>query len=126
VDASQGDQLSIGTMYVQSNDKFYAFQPSGLSLFEDGNPISGDQTGALRLYDAGTEIDEEPGVGLNQAPRQDEFGLDDQNQLAEEGNIVRIEDTDDDGSLDDDGFNYTPLFDSDGNPVLIKVTVTPQ
>ncbi|PSQ76070.1 MAG: hypothetical protein BRD35_07290 [Bacteroidetes bacterium QH_7_62_13] len=126
VDASQGDLLSIGTMYVQSNDKFYAFQPSGLSLFEDGNPISGDQTGALRLYDAGTEIDEEPGVGLNQAPRQDEFGLDDQNQLAEEGNIVRIEDTDDDGSLDDDGFNYTPLFDSDGNPVLIKVTVTPQ
>jgi PKD repeat protein len=124
VDAAQGDRLSIGTMYIQSNDVFYAFQPSGIPLFtDDGTPISGDQTAELRLYDAGTEVDEEPGVGLNQAPRQSEAGAGED----EEGSIVRIqEEGDGDPFLDNDGFNYAPILDGDGNPTIIKVTVTPQ
>lgn len=123
VDAAQGDRLSIGTMYVQSNDAFYAFQPEGLALFtEGGNPISGDVTDQLSLYDAGTEVDEEPGVGLDQAPRQSEANTGED----ENGNVVRIQNTDDDPYLDNDGFNYAPLLDGEGNPTLIKVTVTPQ
>ncbi|MFB6279864.1 MAG: spondin domain-containing protein [Salinibacter sp.] len=123
VDAAQGDRLSIGTMYIQSNDVFYAFQPEGLPLFtDDGSPISGDQTGKLRLYDAGTEVDEEPGVGLDQAPRQSDTNTGED----ENGSIVRIQDSNGDGFPDNDGFSYAPILDANGNPTIIKVTVTPQ
>ena len=67
----EGDRLSIATMHIQSNDYFYAFDPAGLPLFdENGDPISGDVTSELSLYDAVAEQDQENGVGINQAPRQ--------------------------------------------------------
>jgi Spondin_N. len=62
--------LSLATMFIQSNDLFYAFDAAGLPLFEDGEPVTGDLTAELRLWDAGTEVNERPGVGPNQAPRQ--------------------------------------------------------
>jgi len=66
-----GDRLSIATMHTQSNDFFYAFEPAGLPLFDEtGDPISGTVTDELSLYDANTEQDQEPGVGVNQALRQ--------------------------------------------------------
>lgn len=68
--ASEGDQLSFATMFIQSNDWFYAFSPNGLSLFNDGNAVEGDVTAQVFLYDAGTEIDEYPGAGLFQVIRQ--------------------------------------------------------
>ena len=70
--ATDGDNLSFATMFIQSNDWFYAFRPDGLSLFEDGAAISGDVTENVFLYDSGTEIDEYPGAGLSQVIRQGE------------------------------------------------------
>ena len=58
-------------MYVQSNDLFLSPGDTGIALFaDDGLPISGDITAQIGLWDAGTEVNEEPGVGANQAPRQ--------------------------------------------------------
>ena len=58
-------------MFVASNDWFFAPGEKGIALFdEEGNPIRGDVTDQIRLWDAGTEVNEEPGVGPNQAPRQ--------------------------------------------------------
>jgi hypothetical protein len=68
--AKEGMRLSLITMFGQSNDWFYAAEPGGIKLFEGGRPISGDITAKFILWDAGTEVDEEPGVGANQAPRQ--------------------------------------------------------
>ena len=69
--ATPGDRLSFATMFVQSNDKFYAPAGQGIELFRsDGRPVVGNLTSEVRLYDAGTEADEEPGVGRDQAPRQ--------------------------------------------------------
>jgi hypothetical protein len=62
--------LSLITMFGQSNDWFYAPVRQGIDLFENGKPLSGDITGRFMLFDAGTEVNEEPGVGANQAPRQ--------------------------------------------------------
>ena len=45
-------------------------EPGGIKLFENGKPVSGDITSHFFLWDAGTEKDEEPGLGPNQAPRQ--------------------------------------------------------
>ncbi len=68
--ATPGMKLSLITMFGQSNDWFYAPESDGIRLFENGKPLSGDITSKLILWDAGTETDEEPGIGPNQAPRQ--------------------------------------------------------
>ncbi len=64
--------LTFATMLVQSNDLFIAPSENGIPLFdEDGNALFlKNVTTELHLWDAGTEENEEPGIGLNQAPRQ--------------------------------------------------------
>ena len=75
VEAVPGDMLSLATMFVQSNDLFYAPDGQGIALFNgDGTPVSGDVTGQIYLWDTGTEVNQQPGVGPDQAPRQ--AGLD--------------------------------------------------
>ncbi len=68
--AMPGDRLSFATMFVQSNDLFFAPSADGLALFSDGDPISGDITDEIVLWDAGTEVNAPPGLGEDQAPRQ--------------------------------------------------------
>jgi len=69
--AGKGHYLSFATMFVQSNDLFYAPEGSGFPLYNDsGNPITGDVTNLLYLWDAGTEVNQEPGIGTDQEPRQ--------------------------------------------------------
>ena len=64
-------KLYLALMFGQSNDLFYAPDANGIALFDaKGNPISGDVTDKLVLWDAGTEVNEEVGVGPAQAPRQ--------------------------------------------------------
>jgi hypothetical protein len=67
-DASEGQRLQLETMFVQSNDWFYGFGNGGLELFPGGEPISGEVTSQLAVYDAGTEIDAPPGQGPTEAP----------------------------------------------------------
>ena len=68
--ATPGDALSFVTMFVQSNDLFYAPSEEGIDLFPDGVALEGDITDRLLLWDAGTEVNEKPGFGTYQAPRQ--------------------------------------------------------
>jgi hypothetical protein len=105
--ATEGEMLAFATMYVQSNDLFYGPGILSIDLFPSGNPISGDITDQINLYDAGTEVNEEPGVGPNQAPRQSG-----PNTGPDENGIVRL--------ISDvsDGFTYPDVTD------VIKVTVT--
>ncbi len=58
------------TMMGQSNDWFYAPAESGIPLFKKGKPIRGDITSQMILRDAGTEVNQEPGIGPDQGPRQ--------------------------------------------------------
>ncbi|NKB70898.1 MAG: hypothetical protein GKR89_27830 [Candidatus Latescibacteria bacterium] len=103
--AAAGAQLSFATMYVQSNDIFLGPDATGLGLFDaNGDPISGDITDQVQLWDAGTEVNQEPGVGADQAPRQSGA-----NTGADEGGAVR---------LVDDGFDYGNVAD------LFTVTVS--
>jgi hypothetical protein len=106
IQAKPGDRLSFATMFVQSNDKFYGPADGGISLFDaSGKPVSGGLTSLVQLFDAGTEKDELPGAGPNQAPRQKAM-----NQGPSEGGNVRVS---------DDGFAYPPV------ESVIKVTITP-
>lgn len=69
-EAQEGDHLSLASMLVQSNDLFVAFDDMGIALFNNGVAKTGDVTSMLKIWDAGTEVNEYPGAGNNQAPRQ--------------------------------------------------------
>ncbi|MBV8434999.1 MAG: spondin domain-containing protein [Candidatus Eremiobacteraeota bacterium] len=82
-DAQPGQQLYLVTMNGQSNDWFYG-TPFGIKLFDaSGKPLGGDVTSNVKLYDAGTEADQELGIGSTQGPRQPHprYGPDDPNPI---------------------------------------------
>lgn len=69
--ANPGMKLMITMMNGQSNDEFYAPDENGIALFDaKGNAVGGDITAKFILWDAGTEVSEELGIGPNQGPRQ--------------------------------------------------------
>ncbi len=69
--AAPGCKLSLTTMFGQSNDLFYSMSDKGVELFDaKGAPVTGDITSQLLLWDAGTEVNQEPGLGSDQGPRQ--------------------------------------------------------
>jgi hypothetical protein len=107
VQAEPGARLSLATMFVQSNDLFYAFDPQGLPLYDGESTMGGDVTEKLSLWDAGTEVNQEPGVGSDQAPRQSgaDTGAD------EDGTVRPIADV-------DDGYDYPD------DDEVIRVVVT--
>ena len=105
-----GQRLSFASMFVPSNDVFFSPGSEGIELWpEDGEPVEGDVTDAVELWDAGTEPNAEPpGQGADQAPAQD--GPD---QGDDEGGVVRrLDDV-------DDGYDYPEVSEA------IQVTVTP-
>lgn len=101
VDAKEGDRLTLATMFAQSNDWFYSTGMNGIPFFTKGVPVSGDVSSQIDLWDAGTEANEEPGIGSNQAPRQPAPNT----GPADPNNLVRMANT----TL----------------PKVIKVTITP-
>ncbi len=88
-------KLSLATMFVQSNDLFFAPGEAGITLFQGGSRVTGNVTDQIDLWDAGTEVNEEPGVGPNQAPRQSGPDTGDD----ENGTVVLV-------SQNGDGFTY--------------------
>jgi len=73
VQAVEGDKLSFVTMFIPSNDWFYTptDADNSLDLFANGQPVSGEVAATdFAIWDAGTEIDEEPGTGIYQVQRQ--------------------------------------------------------
>ncbi|MDE2975521.1 MAG: spondin domain-containing protein [Gemmatimonadota bacterium] len=59
-------RLTFATKMVHSNDFFYAPGPEGIALWDGHDMLTGDVTDQIRLWDAGTEIDQEPGEGEDQ------------------------------------------------------------
>ncbi len=107
IEAMPGDMLSFTTMFGQSNDLFFAPSPDGIALFDnDDEPVNGDVTDMIMLWDAGTEVNEPPGLGPNQAPRQSDPNTGDD----ENGNVMLV----------DDGYSYA------SPTTLLKVTITPE
>jgi hypothetical protein len=104
--ASEGMRFNLISMYGQSNDLFYSPR-AALDLFDNqGNPLTGDLTDKLLLWDAGTERNQAPGFGDEQAPRQ---------KMANTGTVEK-------GlvSLVNDGFDYPNVKD------VLRVTIEAQ
>ena len=68
--------LFLALMFVQSNDLFVGSPPGGINMWVAyGNPRSGDITGYLSLWDAGTEENQMPGTGSYHPLRRSNFHL---------------------------------------------------
>ena len=109
VEAQPGHRLSFASMFVPSNDVFVAPGASGIALWPaDGDPVEGDVTAAIDLWDAGTEPNGPPGRGPDQAPAQER-----PTQGADEDGVVRrLSDV-------DDGHSYPAASE------VVRVTLTP-
>jgi hypothetical protein len=103
--AQEGEKLNFIAMYGQSNDLFYAPEKA-IDLFTSGDALTGDITDKLVLWDAGTEVNQAPGIGDQQAPRQKAANT----GTAENGTVGMVK----------DGFTYPNTKD------VLKVTITRQ
>ncbi|HVW61717.1 MAG TPA: spondin domain-containing protein [Puia sp.] len=64
--AAKGEALSFATMYGWSNDLFFAPANPGIQVYDNnGNPIEGDVSGQVKLWDNGTRINQKPGATVN-------------------------------------------------------------
>ncbi len=71
VDAGRKQKLHFATMLAATNDLFFAPSGDGIPLYlDDGTPITADVTTQIYLWDAGTELNEEPFLGPNTVTRQ--------------------------------------------------------
>ncbi len=61
--AGPGHNLTFATTLIEANDWFFAPDPAGIPLYVDGQQVLGDITDRVRLWDAGTEENQELGVG---------------------------------------------------------------
>jgi hypothetical protein len=86
--AGKSHRLSFATMYGASNDLFYAPSDGGIALFNGDNPLTGNITGMISLWDAGTEV--------NHAPASGENGDDEEQVIKSVRNTDNVK----------DGFNY--------------------
>lgn len=111
VDAGRKQKLFFATMLGASNDLFFAPGGDGISLYLDnGTPISADVTSQVYLWDAGTELNEEPFIGPNTVTNQGTANT----GPADTNNKVRKISTVTEGFV----YAYPPVAN------LIKVTVT--
>lgn len=64
--AAKGERLTFATMYGYSNDLFFAPENPGIAVYDtDGNPLEGDVSSQIKLWDNGTRINQVPGATVN-------------------------------------------------------------
>jgi hypothetical protein len=94
--AGKKQAVSFAAMFGESNDWFFAPDVGGIALYDaQGNPTTGDVTSQIKLWNAGTEIDQEPAVGDATGPKQPspDFGAPDPDPTVREiGNPVVLSD----------------------------------
>jgi len=85
--AARGEALSFATMYGWSNDLFFAPANPGIMAYDtDGNPIEGDVSSQIRLWDNGTRINQKPGSTVNHPGTADSKNITEVNGLDAQGN----------------------------------------
>ncbi|MCF3107738.1 spondin domain-containing protein [Niabella sp. CC-SYL272] len=63
--AAKNQRLTFATMYGWSNDLFFAPENPGIQLYDgSGNPVTGDVSAQIKLWDNGTRINQAPGAAV--------------------------------------------------------------
>lgn len=85
--AAKGEALSFATMYGWSNDLFFAPANPGIPVYDkDGNPIEGDVSSQVRLWDNGTRINQKPGASVSHPGTADNQNIIEVNGTDAQGN----------------------------------------
>jgi len=85
--AAKGEALSFATMYGWSNDLFFAPANPGILVYDNnGNPIEGDVSSQIKLWDNGTRINQPPGATVNHPGTADNKNITEVNGTDAQGN----------------------------------------
>ena len=85
--AAKGEALTFATMYGWSNDLFFAPANPGIVVYDaNGNPIEGDVSSQIKLWDNGTRVNQKPGSAVSHPG------------TADSKNIVEVKGTDAQGN----------------------------
>jgi len=85
--AAKGEALSFATMYGWSNDLFFAPANPGILVYDNnGNPIDGDVSSQIKLWDNGTRINQPPGATVNHPGTADNKNITEVNGTDAQGN----------------------------------------
>jgi hypothetical protein len=85
--AAKGEALSFATMYGWSNDLFFAPANPGIKVYDNsGNPIEGDVSDQVKLWDNGTRINQAPGAGVMHPGTADSKNITEVNGTDAQGN----------------------------------------
>jgi len=85
--AAKGEALTFATMYGWSNDLFFAPVNPGIKVYDnDGNPIEGDVSSQVKLWDNGTRINQKPGSTVNHPGTADSKNITEVDGMDAQGN----------------------------------------
>lgn len=85
--AAKGEALSFVTMYGASNDLFFGPDNPGIQVYDtEGNPIEGDVSAQVKLWDNGTRINQKPGATVNHPGSADNKNVAEVNGSDAQGN----------------------------------------
>jgi len=85
--AAKGEALSFATMYGWSNDLFFAPANPGIMAYDaDGNPVEGDVSTQVKLWDNGTRINQQPGATVTHPGAADSKNITEVDGLDAQGN----------------------------------------
>jgi hypothetical protein len=85
--ASVGQTVTFASMYGWSNDLFFAPANPGIALYnEKKEPIEGDVSAQVKLWDNGTRINQKPGAAVNHPGAADTKNITEVNGADAQGN----------------------------------------
>lgn len=85
--AAKGEALTFASMYGWSNDLFFAPANPGIQVYDaNGNPIEGDVSSQVKLWDNGTRINQAPGASVNHPGVADTKNITEVNGTDAQGN----------------------------------------
>jgi hypothetical protein len=85
--ASVGQTVTFVSMYGWSNDLFFAPANPGITLYnEKKEPIEGDVSAQVKLWDNGTRINQKPGAAVNHPGAPDTKSITEVNGIDAQGN----------------------------------------
>ncbi len=86
--AAKGEAITFATMYGASNDLFFAPDNPGIKVYDSvGNPIEGDVSAQVKLWDNGTRINQTPGASVSHPGTADNKNITEVNGTDAQGNI---------------------------------------
>ncbi len=85
--AAKGEALTFASMYGWSNDLFFAPANHGIMVYDaNGNPIEGDVSSQIKLWDNGTRINQVPGAAVSHPGTADNKNITEVNGTDAQGN----------------------------------------